>query len=594
MHLRATLLDRIDRASPRVVRIVAGPGWGKSTFVRALTARASSAAVVEAAEAVDREEFERLVLDALAAVRGPLEAGSLREAWAAPGIPDVVVLEDLHALDAASVDVVRVLLRAMPPGRSLVMTSRAPLPFELSRYFAPHEISSLTAQDLALTEDERRTVIDDDGRLDPRTLERAVALSRGWPICTYLFGRFAREGRLTELLDRLEDRGSTTSTPTSRRKFSVISSPRSSTCCCSARPVRRSATTTFGRCSAPARSRGSMRSSRASGTSSPKTVRIARRFSARRSREPGPPRWQPCARGAPRRATREAITAPPPRCGSPTAIPRTPRRRSNASARRFPASRRRRRICASCSACRSTRCCIRVTRSSRCSAPRAPPPHRFHSSARRARSASVSAAPTSARIVCRRGWRWLCCRSSPRSCDAPTTCSRRSTTTSRAANRSCPNEPRSSPRRVPRCGRCAGARRTPPRFGARYRSKTRTAGRSSRCSVLPYTMGSRCRQATMRAWPWRSSAKWRSRATPASRYGLRTRASRRRGIRAVSTTRSGPPRRCCARSKRKSSPASPIPRTTSTSCTPSSCRPSRAAFSRTSCCATWRSTSVIP
>jgi len=206
MHLRATLLDRIDRASPRVVRIVAGPGWGKSTFVRALTARASSAAVVEAAEAVDRKEFERLVLDALAAVHGPLEAGSLREAWAAPGTPDVVVLEDLHALDAASIDVVRILLRAMPPGRSLIMTSRAPLPFELSRYFAPHETCSLTAADLALTEDERRTAIDDGGRLDPRTLERAVALSRGWPICTYLFGRFAREGRLTELLDRLEDR----------------------------------------------------------------------------------------------------------------------------------------------------------------------------------------------------------------------------------------------------------------------------------------------------------------------------------------------------------------------------------------------------
>ena len=46
----------------------------------------------------------------------------------------------------------------------------------------------------------------DDGRLGAATLERAVALSRGWPIATYLFGRFAREGRLAELLDRLADR----------------------------------------------------------------------------------------------------------------------------------------------------------------------------------------------------------------------------------------------------------------------------------------------------------------------------------------------------------------------------------------------------
>jgi DNA-binding SARP family transcriptional activator len=205
MNLRTALLDRIERARPRVVRIVAGAGWGKSTFVRALAARTPPAAVIEAAEARDREQFEALVLDVLAEDRGPVEAGSLREAWSAPGPPALVALEDLHLLDEGALDAVRMMLRTLPPGRTVVLTSRDALPFELSPYFAPHEIVSLGAEDLALTDAERRAVIGAE-QLDAATLEHAVRLSRGWPICTYLFGRLAREGRLPELLDRLEDR----------------------------------------------------------------------------------------------------------------------------------------------------------------------------------------------------------------------------------------------------------------------------------------------------------------------------------------------------------------------------------------------------
>jgi DNA-binding SARP family transcriptional activator len=205
MDLRTALLDRVERARPRVVRVVAGAGWGKSTFVRALAARSPPAAVVEAEEAPDRERLEALLLDVLAEDRAPLAAVSLREAWSEPGPPALVAVEDVHLLDEASVDVLRSLLRALPLGRMLVLTSRAPLPLELSRYFAPHEIVSLGAEDLALTDGERRAVIG-EGRLDPETLEHAVRLSRGWPICTYLFKRLAREGRLRELLGRLEDR----------------------------------------------------------------------------------------------------------------------------------------------------------------------------------------------------------------------------------------------------------------------------------------------------------------------------------------------------------------------------------------------------
>ena len=205
MNLRNALLERIGRARPRVVRIVANAGWGKSRFVRALAGQVRSAAVVEAGDAAGGAQLERMILDALALDGVPRVAGSLREAWAAAVPPELFALEDVHLLDADSVELVRVLLRALPEGRMLVLSSRAALPFELSRYFAPHEIVSLDSADLALSGEELRAVID-HGQVDPSTLERAMAMSRGWPICAYLFGRFAREGRLAELLDRLEDR----------------------------------------------------------------------------------------------------------------------------------------------------------------------------------------------------------------------------------------------------------------------------------------------------------------------------------------------------------------------------------------------------
>ncbi len=205
MNLRNALLERIGRARPRVVRIVANAGWGKSRFVRALAAQARSAAVVEAGDAAGGAQLERLLFDALALDGAPPVAGSLREAWAAGAPLELFALEDVHLLDADGVELVRLLLRALPAGRMLVLSSRAALPFELSRYFAPHEIVSLGSADLALSGAELRAVIE-QGRVDATTLDRAMALSRGWPICAYLFGRFAREGRLAELLGRLEDR----------------------------------------------------------------------------------------------------------------------------------------------------------------------------------------------------------------------------------------------------------------------------------------------------------------------------------------------------------------------------------------------------
>jgi DNA-binding SARP family transcriptional activator len=204
MHLRTRLLERIERARPRVIRVIADAGWGKSAFVQALTARTPSAVVVEARDADGGDGFEGLALEALAAFGDAASVGTLRELWAAAGVR-LFAVEDVHLLEDDGVDVVRMLLRALPPQCTIILTSRAPLPFELSRYFAPHQIFTVGPEDLALTDEEQRAVLG-GADLDERTLQRALQISHGWPIATYLFGRLAREGRLAALLDRLEDR----------------------------------------------------------------------------------------------------------------------------------------------------------------------------------------------------------------------------------------------------------------------------------------------------------------------------------------------------------------------------------------------------
>lgn len=121
--LRSALLDRVERARPRIIRVVAGVGWGKSTFARALAARMPSAALIECVRAKDREHCEALLLDALAKNHAAHGATSLWEAWTAPGPPALVAFEDVHLLDEHCIDVLRSLLRTLPDGRMLVLST---------------------------------------------------------------------------------------------------------------------------------------------------------------------------------------------------------------------------------------------------------------------------------------------------------------------------------------------------------------------------------------------------------------------------------------------------------------------------------------
>lgn len=181
---RDAVLDRIARANPRIVVVVAGPGWGKTFLGNALLNQAVSGRSCAFGGIRDVEDADARTLEAFG------EAG-----WENSGY-DLVVLDDVHELSAAGGDdLLERLLRTSPADRRLVLLSRDPLGIDIFRFAAPHEILTLRRADIELTRDECRRAIAYE-ELPRATRDRALDLASGWPITTLLMSRLAREGRL--------------------------------------------------------------------------------------------------------------------------------------------------------------------------------------------------------------------------------------------------------------------------------------------------------------------------------------------------------------------------------------------------------------
>jgi DNA-binding SARP family transcriptional activator len=198
---RASRIERIDTLAPRLLRIVAGAGWGKSTFARAIAARRQSSVICDCADTASVDDFWQNVRVAL-----NLEEGDPLTAWRRPGAPAVFIIDDAHELVDVEhgVDALRTLLRNAPRDRMVIICSRRELPLEWSRYAAPHETLALGEPELAFDDSDVAELFAGYG-LDPAVIERAKTVSGGWPVAMLLFERFAREGMLSEALERLSD-----------------------------------------------------------------------------------------------------------------------------------------------------------------------------------------------------------------------------------------------------------------------------------------------------------------------------------------------------------------------------------------------------
>lgn len=200
---RPALLARLGRGrGQRVTLVAAGPGYGKSTAVRAYLGEAALPAVwlnLSPGEA-GREAFLRLLLAGArqAGLPVPEDAepllASAPEAWLGVLEPLVdawadvtehaIVLDDLHLLeDGGAIDVVAFLIEALPDTIQLLITSRTePLGLRLGQWRVRQQVVDVGPTALRFAPDELASLLHGMTGLTPQpeALGRLVSSTDGW------------------------------------------------------------------------------------------------------------------------------------------------------------------------------------------------------------------------------------------------------------------------------------------------------------------------------------------------------------------------------------------------------------------------------
>jgi DNA-binding SARP family transcriptional activator/ATP/maltotriose-dependent transcriptional regulator MalT len=224
--LRTPLVERVRAAQPAIVSLVAPAGFGKSTLVRQLLLDYPARGVCDCRGVTSDVDLARRLLPALADENPERSLnlsqtetiigdghGSASErldvalaAWRVHGPPSAFVFENAEDAirEPGACEFLARLLAGRPAGRTIAICSREPLRVHLSRFAPPHQILTLRAGDLAFRPAEIAAILAPAGA-GPEAIERVAAISGGWPIAVLLLARFAHEGRLEPLLERLDD-----------------------------------------------------------------------------------------------------------------------------------------------------------------------------------------------------------------------------------------------------------------------------------------------------------------------------------------------------------------------------------------------------
>ena len=207
----------------RLVTVLGGAGYGKSTVVaQALGANPLMDVWVSCDERLGGSPD--LLAHIAAGIETRVPGFGTRLAFEGPPIhqveslcnelvattPDdlVLVLDDVHLLDAEATESVAQLVRDLPPSVHLVLVGRAPLPFPLGKLRAG-QLLAVTEADLALTEEELAALWKVGGGADDsETLSRVRERTEGWVTGVILaaqagdagFQRRADSGQLFEYL----------------------------------------------------------------------------------------------------------------------------------------------------------------------------------------------------------------------------------------------------------------------------------------------------------------------------------------------------------------------------------------------------------
>ena len=223
---RTRLLARLSASEPRLVRLVAPPGFGKSSLARLFARRFDRHAICDCAGTGDPIDFAGRALsalasesqsgDAIALVRLRLHATgadfatwnrALLEAWKARQENSLFILEHAEAIaeNPGVLGLLADLLAARPPERVILLSSRDAVPLRVGHYLAPHQVLTLGRNELRFDDDEANGIFAGT-EVSSETIGRIVRLADGSPIVLLLLALFAQyDANVDKLVDRLAE-----------------------------------------------------------------------------------------------------------------------------------------------------------------------------------------------------------------------------------------------------------------------------------------------------------------------------------------------------------------------------------------------------
>jgi DNA-binding SARP family transcriptional activator len=213
---RTRIVELVTQAAPRLVRVIAPAGYGKTTLVHQLATRFELFAVCDCDGATNVIELSRRVVGALTwgmAERTDSLARqmvSLQEAdpdhwselalraWGIGNLPatDLFVFDNLEQLAAASEvrELIARLLATAPASRTVAFCARVPVAARLPRHLVPHLAVTIGAEELAFDHEEFLAAFA-GASVSRRVRGQIERMTRGWPLAILLFRRLVMERR---------------------------------------------------------------------------------------------------------------------------------------------------------------------------------------------------------------------------------------------------------------------------------------------------------------------------------------------------------------------------------------------------------------